>query len=219
MKFILAHRGIVYKYKENTLKSLCEIKKYSNNEKITFGVEFDINLTKDNILILYHNEFIKNTDNKITELTFNQIELIDKDITLLSSVFDSFDNTEYFLDIEFKEYPQNINIFCDIFINLIKKYKNIKYFTSSFNKSIVDYLNNQNILSYLLIDKNILITNDLISNKYIIHYSNINNIKNKDIIGIYTLYDNEYNNNYNNDYSEIKIFITDDIDKLILLIN
>jgi glycerophosphoryl diester phosphodiesterase len=65
MKIILAHRGVIEKNKENTLSSLKAIKKYSNTANIKFGVEFDINLTSDLQLVLYHDEYIKETGKKL----------------------------------------------------------------------------------------------------------------------------------------------------------
>ena len=53
MKIVLAHRGITYNYKDNTLKSLFEIFKYKPN-KYNLGVELDINLSKDHKVFIYH---------------------------------------------------------------------------------------------------------------------------------------------------------------------
>ena len=55
MKIVLAHRGVTYNYKENTLKSIFEIFKY-NSKKYNIGVEIDINISKDNKIFIYHDE-------------------------------------------------------------------------------------------------------------------------------------------------------------------
>ena len=78
MKIILAHRGVIEENKENTLGSLKAIKKYSNTTDIGFGVEFDINLTSDLQLVLYHDEYIKGTENKIIDLTYTKLKSLDK---------------------------------------------------------------------------------------------------------------------------------------------
>ena len=72
MKLILAHKGIHYKYPENSLESIIDIFKYKSN-KFNLGVEFDINLTKDNKLILFHDEMLN--DKKINNLFYKEIKL------------------------------------------------------------------------------------------------------------------------------------------------
>lgn len=223
MKYILAHRGICFNYKENTLNSMLEIKKYTNTDIITFGVEFDINLTKDNQLILYHDECIKGYRKKITDMNFDEIKVIDKDITLLKDVLENFVDTNYLLDIELKEYTFNKKLFCDLFLGLMNLYKNrICWITSSFDTTIVNHLYSKNIFRdkiYLLVEKDKLdndILSDVNKHKYIIHYSNINNeICNKNICGVYTLYESNFDLKYLNNLNNINIFISDDIDKLI----
>lgn len=230
MKIILAHRGVIKKNKENTLGSMRAIKKYSNTTDIGFGVEFDINLTYDNQLVLYHDECIKGTRYKITDLTCAELKSLDNELTLLDKVLDEFDGTNYILDIEFKEYPMDKTNFCDIFIELVDKYKQLNYFTSSFDKSIVEYLRNKNIISYQLVDKEDLISIGEINTgknennmNFITHYTDINFIsKINNIKGIYTLFDENFiictidNTFYLT--TNIEYFITDDVDKTINLI-
>ena len=225
MKIILAHRGVIdenKENKENTLGSLKAIKKYLNTTNIKFGIEFDINMTLDIKLVLYHDECIKGTRHKISNLTYAELKLLDDELTLLEEVLEEFDGTDYILDIEFKEYPMDKIKFCDIFIELVNKYKRLNYFTSSFDKFIVDYLRNKNIISYRLINKEDLFSvinttyykDDV---KFITHYTNINFTNN--IKGIYTLFDKEFNINVCSNIfcrmSNIEYFITDDIEKTI----
>jgi len=200
MKLVLAHRGIHYVYPENSYNSIIEIFKYKS-DKFTFGVELDINLTKDNKLVLFHDEMLDN--NKIIDLDYNEIVSIDKNIPLLEDILIEFQNKEYMLDIELKEYPEFKFKYCDILINLLKKY-NISYFTSTFNVEIYKILTSNNIRCYLISHDNIL-SND------IVHYSYINSNSK----GVYTIYDNEFNDKYLNKIKDVDILITDDIDKLI----
>lgn len=231
MKIILAHRGVIGENKENTLGSLKAIKKYSNTTDIKFGVEFDINLTIDCQLVLYHDEYITGTEIKIKDLTFNELKLLNDDITLLGEVLDEFDGSDYILDIEFKEYPVDKVLFCNVFIELINKYKQINYFTSSFDKSIVKYLREKNIMSYKLVDKKDsmsiseinTINEDNKNVQFIINYTDIKFIsKIKNIVGTYTLCDKDFinyciigNKEFWLDIKDIEYLITDDIDKIL----
>lgn len=220
MKIILAHRGVIKENKENTLDALRAIKKYKITSDIGFGIEFDINLTSDLQLILYHDEYVKGTEKKITDLTYTELKLLDNDITLLEEVLKEFNETDYILDIELKEYSVDKIIFCNLFIELVNKYKQLNYFTSSFDKEIIKYLKKKNIKSYLLIDKDDLENNlNILNNDCIIHYSNIeiniNISKYFNILGVYTLWENNFNSNYLTKIDNIKYLITDDIDKLL----
>ncbi len=204
IKYILAHRGLITNYKDNTFNSICEIKKYPNSNIVKFGVEFDVNITLDNILILYHDECIKGYDIKIIDMTYNEIKSIDNEICSLEEILNEFVETEYLLDIELKEYPVDKKKFCNIFMELVKKYKNkINWFVSSFNKEIVSYISNFSVETYLLVDKDETI--NVIDNKngLIIHYSNLNNI-NDNINGIYTLYEKNFDEKYLNEITDIK---------------
>lgn len=227
MKIILAHRGVIKQNKENTLGALKAIKKYTFTSNIGFGIEFDINLTSDLELVLYHDEYIKGTEKKITDLTYTELKLLDNELTLLEEVLDEFDGTNYILDIELKEYPVDKINFCNIFIELINKYKKLNYFTSSFDKSIVEYLRNKNIISHQLVDKEDLISigeintidEDDKNERFIINYTDINFVsKIKNIIGTYTLCDKNFNINYMQDILDIQYLITDDVDKIIDLV-
>ena len=79
----MAHRGIFYYYKENSLDSILEIFNYKSN-KFKLGVEFDINLTKDDNLIIYHDKTINNEN--INNLTYEQIKKYDNSIPKLEEV-------------------------------------------------------------------------------------------------------------------------------------
>ena len=99
VKIIMAHRGIFYYYKENSLDSILEIFNYKSN-KFKLGVEFDINLTKDDNLIIYHDKTINNEN--INNLTYEQIKKYDNSIPKLEEVLDHFINKDYILNIEVK---------------------------------------------------------------------------------------------------------------------
>lgn len=205
MKLILGHKGVHYKYPENSLESIIEIFKYKSN-KFKFGVEFDINLTKDNKLILFHDELLNNKN--INDLFYKEIKLLNKNIPLLEDIFKKFNNKhDYIMNIELKDYPKNKLLYCNTLINLLNKY-NLNYFMSSFNKEIYNILKSKNIKCYLLSDEKSY-------NGDIVHYSKItDNCK-----GVYTIFDDEFNISYLEKISNIDILITDDINKLIKYFN
>jgi glycerophosphoryl diester phosphodiesterase len=213
MQIVLAHRGVVKYHKENTLFSLNAIKKYTNTNQIIFGVEFDINLTLDNQIVLYHDKRIKGTDTEITNITYMELKDLDNEITLLEEVIQSFDNTEYILNIELKKYPKNKIQYCDEFIRIISKYTDVNYFTSSFDKFIVDYLRENKIISYQLLEKNSVFTHNDNNNEYIIHYSDIELLPKSNIVGVYTLWDTNFDPKYIDILQNIKYLITDDVNK------
>jgi hypothetical protein len=165
---------------------------------------------------------------------------LDNELTLLEELLNEFDGTDYILDIELKEYPLDKINFCNIFIELVSRCKQLNYFTSSFDKSIVEYLKNKNIISYQLVDKEDLISigeintidedennEDDKNDKFIINYRDVKFVsKIKNIVGTYTLCDKDFSNYCiigNNDYwlediMNIQYLITDDIDKIIDLV-
>jgi glycerophosphoryl diester phosphodiesterase len=69
---ILFHRGDIIKFEENTLNSIIDIQKNDiiNDSNYNFGCEFDIQLTKDNTFVCYHDKNIKNTNYVIEEVNF-----------------------------------------------------------------------------------------------------------------------------------------------------
>lgn len=215
IKYVLAHRGIRTNYGDNTFESLCEIKKYSNTNSIKFGIEFDVNMTSDNVLILSHDEYIKGHDKKIIDMTYNEVKSVNNEICLLEDILKEFVETEYLLDIELKEYPEDKKVFCNIFIKLIEKYKNkINWFMSSFNKEIVNYLTEFGIETYLLVERNEMSDVNNNKNGIVTHYSNLSN-ENINVKGVYTLYENNFDEKYLNKINEVKFLITDDVEKLL----
>ena len=67
----IAHRGLSSKYFENTILSF-----KAAAELPFYGIETDIHLTKDNILITHHDHFMKDYNNNIYNLSeYNYLEL------------------------------------------------------------------------------------------------------------------------------------------------
>lgn len=114
----LAHRGLSASYPENTLIAFQEAAKLN-----CWGVEFDVHLTKDNKLVVIHDESIKRTSNGtgfVKDLTLAELKtydfgswfdskFADQQIPTLAEVLEIFKNTQHQINIEIKsdifEYP------------------------------------------------------------------------------------------------------------------
>ena len=112
MRKIFGHRGLPHVYGENTFKSL------NKAQEICDFVETDVRITKDQELVLYHDETVQSQ--KIEELTLSQInELIDikiSEIHLFSREQIKGD-TNFELKINSKENELN-KVFLEKMINL-----------------------------------------------------------------------------------------------------
>lgn len=165
----IAHRGMFdnIKIPENSMKAFKKALKYN------YPIELDISITKDNKLVVFHDNNLKRMtgiDRLIEDTTYNEL----KDYTLLETkehiptleeVLQLIDN-KVLLDIEIKN-TKRIKETCNILKKELKDYKN--YILKSFNPKIVRYLkdNNPNIkVGYLISSKH-----KLLSNSFIIKYT------------------------------------------------
>lgn len=117
-KKIIAHRGASKDYRENTIDAI-----YAALQLGIDGVEIDIQQTKDNKLIVYHDDYIPSISKpKIKELTFDEIKSILRrqniKVSLLDDVISRFKD-KLFLDIEIKE-----SVNPELLINTLFKYYN-----------------------------------------------------------------------------------------------
>lgn len=117
---ILAHRGLVTEYQENTLASI----EAAIDNKYCDGTEFDVFLTKDNKVVLFHDENLKRLtgiDKNIHDMTWDDLKTIQilqeievdggirkyakpSTIPLLEDVLEAIRGKDFFLDIELKAY-------------------------------------------------------------------------------------------------------------------
>lgn len=115
---ILAHRGYSAKFPENTLIAFQEAAKLD-----IWGVEFDVHLTKDNQLVVIHDEKINRTSNGkgfVKDMTLKELRAFDfgawfapefagQKIPTLAEVLSVFKFTNHQINIEIKsdifEYP------------------------------------------------------------------------------------------------------------------
>lgn len=137
---IIAHRGIFNNIDipENSMKA------FEKALKLNYPIELDVQLTKDNVLVVLHDLSLKRmTGNSLIlqELTYDEI----KDFTLihtkekipkLKDVLKLIDD-QVFLDIEIKK-TERIEDTCNILVKELKKYHN--YDIKSFDSKIVRYL-------------------------------------------------------------------------------
>lgn len=175
---LIAHRGAF----DNVNIPENSIKAFNEAIKLNLAVEYDVQLTKDNVLVVFHDDNLyrmTGVDKKIEDVTFDEIcklTLLNtkEHIPTLKEVLKLIDN-KVFMDIEIKN-TKKYKVLCDFLINELKKYNN--YSLKSFNPKIVRYLKNNykdiNI-GYLIgdyYDKGIF--NLILPTKLIIKYSKCN---------------------------------------------
>lgn len=222
---ILFHRGDVFKYKENTFESIVNIQtnKILDNINYQFGVEFDIQLNKDNNLICYHDDTIKGLDIQIEKS--NDTIIIENDINFLEDILKKITSKDIIMNIELKIYNLTLNkihFLCNKLILILKKY-DLNFLLSSFNKEAIKYLLEKKIyklgmiffdkidnecknlipkLDYIIIDKNFTCLTDEYKDKNILFYT----LKKSN-------YDKELLNKYK--FNKKIGFISDNVNELI----
>ncbi len=117
---ILAHRGLVTEYQENTLPAI----QGAIDNPYCNGTEFDVFLTKDHKVVLFHDENMKRltgVDRSIYDMTWNDLKTIQilpeievdggirkysgpSHIPLLEEALETIKGKDFFVDIELKAY-------------------------------------------------------------------------------------------------------------------
>ena len=175
MKKIIAHRGVFNNIDipENSIKSFKEAL------KLNIDVEFDIQLTKDNVLVIFHDDNLKRMtgiDKNIQECNYDEIKNLkllntNEYIPTLDEVLKLI-NDKVFMDIEIKNIKR-IKDTCSLLVNKLNKYKN--YSLKSFNPKIVRFINKNYSyinIGYLINDKyKKKILKLILPSKFIIKYS------------------------------------------------
>ena len=120
LPLILAHRGLVTEYQENTLPAV----EAALESPFCNGTEFDVFLTRDNKVVLFHDENLKRLtgiDKNIYDLTWSDLQTIQvlpeievdgglrkysgsASIPLLEDVLETIKGKDFFVDIELKAY-------------------------------------------------------------------------------------------------------------------
>ena len=127
----IAHRGYSDMYKDNSKEAFI-----GSVENCFDMIELDIQLTKDNKIIIYHDTFLK--DKLIKNLDYKDILEIDKDILSLEKFFEIIDISKIKIYLDIK--GNDIGI-VSVLNNLIKEKKFLNnIFIASFNLIIIHKL-------------------------------------------------------------------------------
>lgn len=188
MSFI-AHRGMDnHNLKENTIDALL----YCLNQEYISGVEFDIRITKDKNIVIYHDMLIKDNAGNIytvKQKNLSEIQNIDINIPSLEEFLKKV-NSQKILLIEIKEESDDFDIFIIKLFNILKKYKNLNIYICSFNYKLIRKIKAKYsqykcglIIGYLMNTNNI--SNDLDFYLYSYNYLELIN-KDKEIF-IFTI--------------------------------
>ena len=173
---LIAHRGIHYNYRENTLKAFREamLKKYI--------IELDVHLSKDNIVVVFHDNNLKRLtgiNKNIKDLTYDEIKNI-IDVPTLNEVL-SLVKGKVPIIIELK-FDNKVGKLEKVVSNILDKYDG-KFAIQSFNPLSIFWfkLNRNNYVRGYLINS-IFPDNFLV--KYIFKSRILNIILTPDYIGI-----------------------------------
>lgn len=133
---ILAHRGASGYYPENTMLAFSKAIEMGAD-----GIELDVHLTKDNKVVVCHDETIDRTSNgkgKIADYTYQELKQFDfgsgQTIPLLRDVFELIAENDLIINIEIKAGTVFYLDFEEHILNLIDEYKmEERVIISSFN--------------------------------------------------------------------------------------
>ena len=186
----IAHRGYSQNYKDNTILSFKEA--INNNFDI---IELDIQITKDDDIIIFHDTYIEDKINNshlfIFELTTKEIKKIDPDIPTLNEFFSNIDTSKHNIYLDIKGSKKIV----PYLLSFLNDYETSKIYIGSFNILMIDQMNMLNPkLNYGIISET-MFTSDLIDimvKKYnlkffcfhwsVLQHNEINYLKQKNIL-------------------------------------
>lgn len=149
MTLILAHRGYSAKYPENTMKSFKEAEK-----ALADGIELDVQLTKDGVPVVIHDEKVDRTTNGtgfVKDFTFTELRRLDasfnhkmllkkEPIPSLQEVLEWLSSNELICNIELKNGLLPYTGMEEKVISLIRQYGLMdRIIISSFNHYSIVY--------------------------------------------------------------------------------
>lgn len=152
MAILVAHRGFRSPEGENRMID------FENALKICQAVEFDIRLTKDNQIIIFHDDTfnrIGDLDAKVNSLTYEEIKELPffkkKPIStppLFSVFIEQLSSRYQMINVEIKEEPDRLytNEELELIFNSIKKLSqatNAEIIVSSFDPNLLDAINDR----------------------------------------------------------------------------
>ncbi len=148
MKFV-GHRGYSKLFPENSYQAFDAVVNYPLNGSVVWGIELDLQLTKNGVIPVMHNTFLNDTDNKkvkVCDISFRKMQKLfslkqnDKNlkIPILKKVFKLI-NHKTNLCLEIKKGDYDLNRFIKKFMKYLKKYKpNGDIIISSFSVRIME---------------------------------------------------------------------------------
>ena len=150
---IFGHRGLFVNAKENTMAAF-----HAAIDNGADGIELDVQLTKDNKMVIIHDDNAKRTsgvDLIIKDSTYEEVMAADSSIPTLEELLSTFKDTIYY-DIEIKENSRKYTPLAKMVFDLIKQYKlEDNCMVSSFNPfSIIRFnkVNKRRILTSIIYD-------------------------------------------------------------------
>jgi glycerophosphoryl diester phosphodiesterase len=151
-RLVLNHRGCFNNVNviENTIKAF--------KNKLKDGFELDVQLTKDNVLVCYHDktlERLHGNNNIIRNQYYNNLQQYS--IDRLEDVFIEFDDS-VFIDIEMKNYDYGngyVKTACSEVGRLINKYKKNNILVTSFDTNIIKESKTHPYKSTRIFDKDV----------------------------------------------------------------
>lgn len=143
---LIAHRGLQSKNtKENTLPALILANK---NNKLS-GFELDVRLTRDNEIVVIHDEDIDRVSNgkgKVRDMSLDRLKRFNYGTWIKRSTISTLDevlsklNSSSMIIIELKDEQEKNNILVNKTLEIINKYPNLDIWLKSFSKDIILYL-------------------------------------------------------------------------------
>ena len=141
MKTIICHRG-VNRRDENSLSSIVGVGSLENIDGIRYGVEFDLQVTKDGCIVCYHDDTLERlhgfTDN-ISSLTRDDI--IRLNIPFFEDIAYGLVDGDSLIDVEFKTVDiDRVHYMCKSVFDICVRLNILKrcIFTS-FDSHVVEY--------------------------------------------------------------------------------
>lgn len=171
----IAHRG-AFNNKDIPENSMLAFRKAI---KMNWAIELDVQLTKDNVLVVFHDENMERmtgVSKNVCDVTSTELKkytLLDTNekIPTLEEVL-KLVKGKVLLDIEVKN-TKRIHDTCQILLSILEDYP-YSYILKSFNPRIVRYLkqHSQSEVGYLIHSKyNTLLLRWLMQSNFMIHYS------------------------------------------------
>ena len=140
---IICHRG-VDRFSENTYKSITDVITLRNHNNITFGVEFDVQITQDDHIICYHDDTLlrlHNDDKKVCDVTIEDIEKYD--LPYLSNVIKQLStNKNIIINVEIKTYGKyKLQLLCQKVVEICETYEAINQcIFTTFDNNVINEL-------------------------------------------------------------------------------